>query len=538
MSNRSTTRQRTTHTTIPTPPLQRTTSRPGSSRPTTPSTRGDIPTRKSSTNLKLAQSTKPSSPHPNHNQQEYPHMAEQPATPTPRKPRRTRKGAKPSDQRYDDTVVADEPVEQMHDISTEDEETLFDILGVSSPAPAPADRKAENGMLRLSKDDMHLALGKGTRQAARKGRGNPDSQANTDSDTGRVHVRRGQTEGSPAPRKREGRGEGRRAAPGEAGQEKGGSDGDLPREQRRGKKGSKQASPLVGGDGNASLELGTKKGLPAKPKVSGLSATRPSHGPTSVQAAQPAASEEEDHNTFETASLSQSLPSRGLPVRAPSKGGKSSKAKKSGGSGDESAVWEMPEVAGGQELTWQQKLQASASTTPTDSPRRSNKTAVAEKRTKKQSSATAIKPYPVPSSHASPAVSSPFNPRPVHARRASADTIPTSAPVNRSIPISAFDSHIPFHTGYNVHRAPQTPAKGVAVAHGNFSNGILPIVGSGEFPRLPGGLNGAGSGPAAAAGGERRGSANVPGLGPKYAGPTFHNSPAAASLSKPDLEDF
>ncbi|WVF68651.1 hypothetical protein IAT40_003421 [Kwoniella sp. CBS 6097] len=536
MSNRSTTRHRTTHTTIPTPPLTRTTSRPGSSRPTTPSSRGDISSRKSSTNLKLAQPSNPHHHHLSHDHQEYPpHMAEQPSTPTPRKPRRTRKGAKPSDQRYDDTVVADEPVDRSNDISTEDEETLFDILGVSSPAPAAVEGKAENGVLRLSSEDMNVALGKGKRQNGRKGRGNPDSQANTDSDTGRA-TRRGQAEGSPAPKKREAKGRARRTVEGTEVEEKGGSDGDRPREQRRGKKGSKQASTLVDGDNTSGLDLGAKKGLPAKPKVSGLSATRPSNGTRNIQAAQTPAPED-DFSAFETASLSQSLPSRGLAGPTNGKNGKS-KGKKNGGSGDESAVWEMPEVAGGQELTWQQKLQAS--TTPNDSPRRNNKNAVTEKRTKKHSTSTAIQPYPAPSTNALPPVSSPFNPRPMHTRRASADTIPTSAPVNRSIPISAFDSHIPFHTGYNVHRAPQTPAKGVAVANGNLSNGILPIVGSGEFPRLQGGLGAqsAGSGAGAVGGGERRGSANVPGFGPKYAGPTFHNSPAGASLSKPDLEDF
>ncbi|OCF37072.1 hypothetical protein I316_00977 [Kwoniella heveanensis BCC8398] len=527
MSNRSTTRHRTPHNTIPTPPLQRTTSRPGSSRPTTPSYRGDIPSRKSSTNHNLAQASTQSS----QQQPEYPHMTEQPTTPIPRKTRRTRKGAKSSDQRYDDTFVADEPVDRSNDISTEDEETLFDILGVSSPAPAPTNSEAENGMLRLSSDDMNLALGKGTRQTGRKGRKNIDSQANTDSDTGRA-PRRAQAEGSPLPKKREARGKFRIAATGNEGEEKGASDGDMPREQRKGKKGSKQASPLVDGDATDGLNLGAEKGLPAKPKISGLSASRPSHAPKKAQPAQSLAPEA-DLDAFETASLSQSLPSGGLAGPLNNKN-RRSKGKKNGGSGDESAVWEMPEVAGGQELTWQQKLQASAN--PNDSPRRNNRATNTEKKSKKQSTATAIQPHPAPSTHALPAVPSPFNPRPVHARRASADTIPTSAPVNRSVPISAFDYHIPFHTGFNVHRAPQTPAKGVAAANGNMSNGILPIVGSGQFPRLQGGLGASEVG--GPSGGDRRGSGNVPGLGPKYAGPTFHNSPAAASLSKPDLEDF
>lgn len=51
-----------------------------------------------------------------------------------------------------------------------------------------------------------------------------------------------------------------------------------------------------------------------------------------------------------------------------------------------------------------------------------------------------------------------------------------------------------------------------------MGEGALPVI-PGEFPRI----NGAGG---------------VPVGGPKYAGPTFHNSPHAATLSKPDLEDF
>lgn len=99
---------------------------------------------------------------------------------------------------------------------------------------------------------------------------------------------------------------------------------------------------------------------------------------------------------------------------------------------------------------------------------------------------------------------------------------PTSSPPKQAIPVSAFDSSIPFHTGFNVHRAPQTPIRApkrstAVTAHDGVIT--LPIVG--DFPRI------------------NRASAHAAPLGAvKYAGPTFHNSPASGSLPKPDLDDF
>lgn len=183
-------------------------------------------------------------------------------------------------------------------------------------------------------------------------------------------------------------------------------------------------------------------------------------------------------------------------------------------------------------------MQAESSTANESTPRRNNKSAPSNRKSKpsKSTSSTASSGHVPDLSHPA-AVPSPLNPRPAHSRRLSLDGIPTSsAPVTRSI--SAFDSFIPFHTGFNVHRAPQTPAKSVASANGNLlgkqQNGTLPIVGSGEFPRL----HGAGQDGMERKGSLGNGNGTATGLGMKYAGPTFHNSPHAATLSKPDLEDF
>lgn len=97
-----------------------------------------------------------------------------------------------------------------------------------------------------------------------------------------------------------------------------------------------------------------------------------------------------------------------------------------------------------------------------------------------------------------------------------------SSPGKAAVPVSAFDSSIPFHTGFNVHRAPQTPMRApkrstAVTAHDGVIT--LPIVG--DFPRI-----------------NRASAPAAPFGGIKYAGPTFHNSPASGSLPKPDLDDF
>lgn len=87
----------------------------------------------------------------------------------------------------------------------------------------------------------------------------------------------------------------------------------------------------------------------------------------------------------------------------------------------------------------------------------------------------------------------------------------------------------------NVNRAPQTPAK---LATSKAPGAVLPIL-AGDFPRIgkisngPSGMpTGRGSAPNVVSTGAGTPSAF------KYAGPTFHNSPHANSLPKPDLDDF
>lgn len=100
------------------------------------------------------------------------------------------------------------------------------------------------------------------------------------------------------------------------------------------------------------------------------------------------------------------------------------------------------------------------------------------------------------------------------------------------------DTLPPFNPAVNATRAPQTPAKH-GLAH-HFATQPLPLL-KGEFPRIGGaGGGGAGGGVIMQGGGGAGGGGGVigEGKGPKYAGASFHNSPAGSSLPKPDLDDF
>jgi hypothetical protein len=99
---------------------------------------------------------------------------------------------------------------------------------------------------------------------------------------------------------------------------------------------------------------------------------------------------------------------------------------------------------------------------------------------------------------------------------------------------SLMDTLPPFNPAVNATRAPQTPAKH-GLAHA-YATQPLPLL-KGEFPRIGG--TGAGAMAMAMPGGAGSGT---PGQGqekgPKYAGASFHNSPAGSSLPRPDLDDF
>ncbi|TYJ54706.1 hypothetical protein B9479_004646 [Cryptococcus floricola] len=236
----------------------------------------------------------------------------------------------------------------------------------------------------------------------------------------------------------------------------------------------------------------------------------------------------ENDGAYETASLSKSLPADVDGVSLMASGVRTKKGKKE----DESAVWDMPEGSGSQTLTWQQKL------AQTETPPRNSRKGFATERKPKSKLSTLYNPSTASNSSSRPShgrrLSYDSLAQPYHLSQPSITALPPALqrenPSLSGVPISAFDGHIPFHTGYNVHRAPQTPAKTVATAHGNLLNGdgSLPLI-PGEFPRLQ--SEGSGSGSIGSAAGGK-------GMGMKYAGPTFHNSPHAATLSKPDMEDF
>lgn len=196
-------------------------------------------------------------------------------------------------------------------------------------------------------------------------------------------------------------------------------------------------------------------------------------------------------------------------------------------------------------LQWQQKLQSSTSTSsPTpDTSKRGAKFTTSDSSNRKKSANQRAPPSAMPhiASHPSPLNPNPNanNKRPQHSRRLSLDdriTHDNKQGQNLfSFSPSAFDISQPYHTGFNVHRAPQTPSRPLAFGVPAVSDN-LPLI-QGDFPRLAG--QGQGPRVASAPAPAGIGLGGNPGpMGIKYAGPTFHNSPHAASLPKPDLEDF
>lgn len=125
--------------------------------------------------------------------------------------------------------------------------------------------------------------------------------------------------------------------------------------------------------------------------------------------------------------------------------------------------------------------------------------------------------------------------RPAHTRRASTDGLPLPAPPRSAPPggSSVFDHHVPYHIGFNVNRAPQTPSK--TGLRTTLQNTPLPLI-KGDFPRINKVFDNVLGQQSYS---QSQTAPNLaPGSGIKYAGPTSHNSPHAASLAKPDLDDF
>jgi hypothetical protein len=186
--------------------------------------------------------------------------------------------------------------------------------------------------------------------------------------------------------------------------------------------------------------------------------------------------------------------------------------------------------ASGKPLNWQQQLQNE--TTPSKNPkagsRRASKAPAKAGGHKRRSS---LDDAPVAAIAAAMQGMPPL----------SGTTAGNASPNKAAVPVSHFDSSIPFHTGYNVHRAPQTPLRAnqrtTAVT---ARDGVIQLPIMGEFPRMNGADAALAMGQASSPGSA---SAPAAGAGPAvpksfYAGPAFHNSPAGRDLPKPDLDDF
>ncbi|ORX37958.1 hypothetical protein BD324DRAFT_608367 [Kockovaella imperatae] len=417
--------------------------------------------------------------------------AVQPTTPTPHKgARRRRANGKQSVQRksQNNFNASGDDVGPDNERSSEDDELLFDLLGVPTPAKA---NTAVPGLLPITKDQMKSSNTRSTKR-----------QENAH-DSGRTPSGR---DGEAVPP----RGKGRRKPRGSM------SDSEAftrPVSARKGKLfqpdsdiQSEDAFTLPPADTSSSAIIRKGKGRPASQKVD----------QTAMESSQ----------SFDLHSLSQSLPSvSGLEMPPPTsaKKKKEKKSRKVAASGnDESSVWDMPDMSGpggAQTLTWQQQLQA---TELSSTPRRDKSLHTS---TKSLNHASDPKPRARPkSSHPAnipnPPISYPLVNKPTQTRRRSLDG---------SVPLSAFDHTIPYHTGFNVNRAPQTP---IRLPTSQSAASDLPIL-QGDFPRLKHGSKGPLGGLV-----PKSNPAGGPVQGIKYAGPTFHNSPHAASLPKPDLEDF
>ena len=276
-------------TSIPTKSLSRTSSRGDLHRSSRP--RSDMPDRPPPDT---------SSPHP--------------STPTPHKgARRRRPNGKPPPRLREDRARSDVEHGGDNDPSSEDDEILFDLLGVPTPAKA---NTPVPGLLPVSK----AQLSKTQRSKGERGDRNRETEQ-----TGDGHV----NGASPVKRLN---GKGRRQARGSM------SESEMLSSTRKPRT-NKKADRIQTADPNISS-------FPSDHNLSTLSAARPKKTRPISQRIEPILSEPVP--SYDLSSLSRSLPSEGgiqaLPP-ASAKKGKGKKAKDSGAENDESAVWEMPDPA-------------------------------------------------------------------------------------------------------------------------------------------------------------------------------------------------
>lgn len=296
-------------------------------------------------------------------------MAE-PATPTPRKPRR-RNGArtKRADQRNEHAMDAGAGIPQ-HDQeqdggeqSPSSEDELMDLLGVASPIPASGDAQVpraeetqfSKGILAISKDDISASLRQGKGKGRGRGRKDNDLRLAADSELGTRGALNG--EGDGVSKGNSGAVKQRREAP--AYEIRGshtakGEGVDSQTGQTTPKRKGRRAAQFTDDVDHSSSQPGFSNG--AKPNVA---MTRRSDQSDIAQPIPVSAKMSASHS-FDTSSLSQSLPtshSELLGSRLESKGknkGKRDvgKQQNGGATNDESLVWDMPEgAAGSQELT-------------------------------------------------------------------------------------------------------------------------------------------------------------------------------------------
>lgn len=250
-------------------------------------------------------------------------MAE-PTTPTPKKPGRRKKGVPRSAQRAHPDgsggEIADGP-----EPDSEDEAELFGLLGVVSPPQNPVDVNGRSG-------GASNGLGKGVL---------PVSKADID-------------QANPAPSKKGGRRKKEAVESRETSGAEGMSSNPKPRQGRRQGNGTGQEDRAAVSEGEVVQSKG-RRSRNQVPRDGDLNAGSIAQ-PEPIHPASIATHSLISESAFDVSSMSQSLPAENFFApsasgRSKGAGSKGSKGSKGTAAGDESAMWEMPDAGGLQELT-------------------------------------------------------------------------------------------------------------------------------------------------------------------------------------------
>lgn len=273
-------------------------------------------------------------------------MPDPPVTPTPKKPDRRKRGGVLS------SVQRNQPRDDAGPApSDQDEDMLFDLLGVASPRPTDEDDHSDLGGFPVSENPRERQRGPGSREAIAKGKlvtkgrraaeSEPEGIDQARTDMLRKDARPGRSlplrpQGAPKFEERDVMSEGDSRRPRAQKDRRRMRDGTREDSSRRAK-----LAPLTP----------TVPTVPSKP--SGISGSRPRTGtsPSLLIESTPSA---DIIGGYDLSSLSRSLPTQGFLVPVPLPAGPTRRSKKGGGSEDESAVWDMPDGVGPsteQELT-------------------------------------------------------------------------------------------------------------------------------------------------------------------------------------------